>query len=247
MGTRENAIARVQRFEGTITHMYQDTNANVTIGIGHMIPNEGASTGLSMVVRGSTTAATDEQKKADYTSVQAAPGGMVAGKYKPYTKLDLSSGEAANLLGTDVDRAISDCGTRFSGFSSFPGLAQEALIDMMFNIGLTNFTRAKWPKLFTAIDGKKWADAANESNRPEVPADRNAEIKKLFNDAAAKTPMVAVSGGVRGKPKKKAMAKKKGMPKKKAKAKSKSRAARKPPTKPRRKPKSAKRPPARKK
>jgi GH24 family phage-related lysozyme (muramidase) len=57
------------------------------------------------------------------------------------------------------------------------------MLDMAFNLGV-GALKNKWPKLNAAIDKLDWAAAADQCERPEANAIRNAAVKALFKSAA---------------------------------------------------------------
>jgi GH24 family phage-related lysozyme (muramidase) len=178
MDIRQTAIDRTKRFEGFVPHFYLDTTGNVTIGYGAMIPTSSAAVGLALTLNGA--AATDKQKKDDWTAIKAMEAGHTPDYYKKAAKLRLAETDAATVLKDKLKGAAADLLTRFADLDKYPESVQDALLDMMFNLGLTKFSKTNWPKLFTAVTAKKWKDAAAECNRPDVPANRNTEIKDLF-------------------------------------------------------------------
>lgn len=182
MDIRQTAIDRTKRFEGFVPHFYLDTNGYVTIGYGNMVSSAAAATALALTLNG--TAATAQQKKDDWTAIKAMESGHRPDYYESTAKLRIAEAKAAVILKEKLEGAASDLLTRFPSLDVYPEAAQDALLDMMFNIGLTKFTAAKWPKLFAAVTAKDWKEAAAQSNRPDVSSGRNKEIKDLFLSAA---------------------------------------------------------------
>lgn len=69
-----------------------------------------------------------------------------------------------------------------------PPFVLEAMFDMIYTLGRSNFLG--YPKMLTAIGQRDWARAAEQSNRPQLGAERNQAIKTLFLGAPA-DPMFA--------------------------------------------------------
>jgi hypothetical protein len=69
-------------------------------------------------------------------------------------------------------------------YDLYPLPAQLALMDMGFNLGVSGL-KSTWPKLNQAIDAQDWKAASVSCYRPQVNAVRNAEVKRLFEKAAA--------------------------------------------------------------
>ena len=74
----------------------------------------------------------------------------------------------------------------FANYTSFPGPAQEGLLDMMFNMGPNKFTADKWPSFFAAVNATPpdWNTAAIQSHRTGVSDARNDAVRALFQQAA---------------------------------------------------------------
>lgn len=182
MEIRDTAIARIEGFEGVIGHFYLDTKGKVTIGVGLMVPNADAAVPLVLTFDG--RAATEAQKRACWTTISQAEAGQAASRYATLAKCRLSAAEARSLLKTRLAQDVVDLKRKFPDLDTYPWAAQDALLDMMYNLGPTQFTRANWPSFFRAVTDKDWRKAGTESNRPDVQSARNAAIKALFEEAA---------------------------------------------------------------
>lgn len=75
----------------------------------------------------------------------------------------ISEAEADMLLSNDITRAIRELTALFQeqGFASFSEMRQIALIDMVFNLGISRFKR--FNKMIAAIKAGDWAFAAKEA------------------------------------------------------------------------------------
>jgi GH24 family phage-related lysozyme (muramidase) len=177
-------LARTRKFEGSVAHMYLDTVGEVTIGTGHLVASATAAGTLVLIVSATGKAATTAQKKSEYAEMKKQLPGKKPGYYKGFATLEISSAESDSLLLADLTRAEGDLKSIFSGYSAFPGGAQEALIDMAFNLGKTNFL--EYEQLIAACKAADWKRAAAESHRNGIPADRNDEIRQLFESLAPK-------------------------------------------------------------
>ncbi len=72
----------------------------------------------------------------------------------------ISRDEAQVMLRNDVKLAVTDLTSVFPDFGTFPEPAANALIDMMFNLGLTRFR--EFEMMIEAIDIRDWNMAADE-------------------------------------------------------------------------------------
>ena len=72
----------------------------------------------------------------------------------------------------------------YKDFDKFPSEAKLALIDIIFNVGMTDL-KNKWPTMNMAIKAKDWAKVAVNSNRKSpISAARNKYVKDLFVKAS---------------------------------------------------------------
>jgi len=182
MEVRQSAVDRTAGFEDFVEHFYLDTNAKVTVGYGHMLSDADAAASIPMKLDGN--AASKKDKRDEWTLIDSKEPGHKASYYKQFTKLALDMTDASTFLREDLEGAASDLETRFPSLDDYPEAAQDALLDMMFNIGLTKFKKSNWPSLFAAVETKDWKKAASESHRSDVPDNRNDAIRDLFLSAA---------------------------------------------------------------
>jgi GH24 family phage-related lysozyme (muramidase) len=189
MDIRQGAIDRTASFEAFVGYMYLDTNAYVTVGYGRMLPNADSATGVPFMLNGAP--ASDQQKRDEWTNMHGQDPGHVASYYQQFTTLTLDESDAKSLLKDDLTVAASNLQIRFPALDSYPDPAQDALLDMIFNIGLTKFTGDDWPSLFAAVKSQDWKTAAAQSHRTDVPDARNNAIRDLFLSAVPKVVEVA--------------------------------------------------------
>jgi GH24 family phage-related lysozyme (muramidase) len=67
-------------------------------------------------------------------------------------------------------------------------MAKVALMDMIYNLGETKFSRSKWPNLFKAVNQRDWKEAAKQSNR-KIPNDTTNRNQKTFDQFIAAAEM----------------------------------------------------------
>jgi GH24 family phage-related lysozyme (muramidase) len=169
--------------EGSISHMYLDTVGKVTVGVGNMLPTAASAQQLGFIDRTTRRAATKEAIKAEFEKVSKLSRGLKATAYKKDTTLDLPDATIGKLLDDRIDGFKRELKEKFPQFDSYPITAQFALTDMAFNLG-TNGLVTKFPKFKKLVEANDWAGAAKESNRPQVSATRNAQVKKWLEEAA---------------------------------------------------------------
>jgi len=73
----------------------------------------------------------------------------------------IAPSHAERLLTISIEHAIEECKGLWQDFESFPLNAQEALIDVVFNMGAGKI-KNKFPSFCTAVDDQQWERAANE-------------------------------------------------------------------------------------
>ncbi|MDG4860312.1 hypothetical protein P8605_19500, partial [Streptomyces sp. T-3] len=184
-----DVVARTRRFEVAIAHMYLDTVGAVTVGAGHMLPSSDAALAVDLLRNSDDKPATDAEKRADFDSVAQRVKGKAASLYKQYTQLYLTPDAIEALLRDDLGRVLAGLRRRLPDWDQYPVAAQEALMDMAFNLGETKLFEL-FPKFLAAVRAKDWRSAAAESKRTELPApkgipkDRNDEIRALLESAA---------------------------------------------------------------
>lgn len=172
----ESVKARLRRFEGSIPHMYKCTGDKVTIGVGHAMQDSDAACKLAWIVNGGSAA--PAQVKADFAKVDAAAKGRVASSYASLTTCRLSSADIDRLMEEDIPSYAAQARKVVPDFDSLPEPAQEALFDMVFNLGQAGLS--KFAKLLAAVAARDWQKAAAECHRKGIPDDRNDETVRLF-------------------------------------------------------------------
>ena len=167
------------RWEGRISHMYLDTVAKVTVGVGQMLPDVAAAQKLAFVRRDNRALATPAEIKRDFDAVAAQPKGLLAASYRKATLLDLPDPAIDAVLKVMVDGFTAGLGKRFAGWAGYPSPAKRALLDMSFNLGLDGLVN-KFPSLKKAVETGKWDLAAKECQRNGIGQQRNDWARDLF-------------------------------------------------------------------
>lgn len=169
--------------EGTLPHMYLDTVGLVTVGVGHMIPNAEVAQALSFVVRADGSAATPDQIAADYANVSRQQKGLLAARYRQLTTLDMTDAAIQDLLSADIASVEAGVRSRFAGYDGYPEPAQDALLDMAFNLGVAGLA-SHFPRLKAAAEAGDWTTCAAQCHRNGISEERNDKTKALFESAA---------------------------------------------------------------
>ena len=183
MGDHSSLKQMLVENEGRIPYMYLDTVGRVTLAIGHMIPLVTAAQKLTLRVRGSGAPATPEQIASEFNQVQSQEPGRAAEHYRQFTLLEMADDAIDQLLDADIAAMEAGVKQRFAKWDSFPEPAQDALLDMAFNLGVAGLV-SKFPKLKAAADAQDWNTCAAQCRRIGISDDRNQKTKNLFLQAA---------------------------------------------------------------
>ncbi len=172
---------RLRQHEGVVPHLYLDTLGLVTCGVGHLIPSPDAMAGIEMV-RKDGTAATPEEKIAEWNLVKGLKAAMLPKYYEDRTTLRMTPAAIDGLQDADVAGFRSSLAHRLSGFSEFPAPAQEALLDMAFQLGAGGLM-SKFPHLALAAKARDWQACAEQCHRAGIQEWRNTATADLFRRA----------------------------------------------------------------
>ena len=159
--------------------MYRCTGGEVTVGIGHAIPSVDDAVQLTWIVGG--RAATSDEVRAGWATVEAAQLGLVAVAYAPLSPCRMANEAIDSLAGTDVDRFAGQIAAALPKWTRYPSSVQSALFDMAFNLGVGGLL--KFHKLLAACDAGDWATAAAECHRKGIGDSRNEATAALFRQA----------------------------------------------------------------
>jgi GH24 family phage-related lysozyme (muramidase) len=177
----EDLKARLRQHEGVAPHLYLDTLGLVTCGVGHMIPSPDAMAGIDMVRMDGTTA-TPEEKIAEWHRVKELQAAMLPKYYEERTTLRMTPAAVDALQDADVAGFHSALVHLLPGFVEFPDPAQEALLDMAFQLGASGIL-SKFPHLALAAKARDWNACAEQCHRTGIQEWRNTATADLFRRA----------------------------------------------------------------
>ena len=169
--------------EGTVSHLYLDTEGLVTVGVGNMLPTAAAATALGFVDRKTKAPASKAAIEADFAAVKAQPKGQIASAYQKHTALDLPAAAIDTLLDKRIAEFKKQLIVKFPKYNTYPVAGQLAIMDMAFNLGTSGLV-TKFPSFKKAVEAGDWTKAATESNRPQLSATRNSKVKAWLAEAA---------------------------------------------------------------
>ena len=189
----------VEKYEGRISHIYLDTVGKVTVGIGHMIPNNVAMSSVIMYKKGVNNLlvlATSAEKHAEYDAIKKQRFGRSYGAstFNKHATLIMKDAD----INAQRDKHIQSFYKELTGyytttngfttaFDAMPSEVQKALFDMVFNLGITKL-KNQYVKFNGFIKSEKWDDAAKQSNRIGISPTRNKYVFDLFRTAHNKKP-----------------------------------------------------------
>jgi GH24 family phage-related lysozyme (muramidase) len=171
----DQVIARIEKFEGRVPHMYRCTGGEVTIGMGHAILSAPECAQLDW-------AAGAGKAQADWAVVAAAPKGQAASVYAHLTTCRMSDDAISRLAAADVQRFHQLLKNSFPKWDAYPAPAQAALFDMAFNLGINGLKA--FHNMLAAVDAGQWESAAQQCHRMGINDARNQETAALFRQAA---------------------------------------------------------------
>lgn len=178
--------AKMEKYEGKVSHMYLDSKGLVTVGVGHLLKDLASAQKLNFK-KSNNMPASKSEIKADYDAVKKQSKNRIASFYKKHVVLKLLDADMNALTNKHIDSFESELKRIFTDFSTYPTEVKFALFDIVFNVGMTDLNN-KWPSFKTAIKAKDWTKAAKESNRKTpVSAERNKYVKDLLEKSAANT------------------------------------------------------------
>ena len=177
----EELKERLREHEGVVPNLYLDTLGLVTCGVGHMIPNANAMAGIPMV-RSDSSEASLADKVTEWYRVKHLEPARLPAYYEANTTLRMTPGAITSLQDNDVDGFRQGLRSSLPGFDAFPEPAQEALLDMAFQLGARGLVD-KFPHLVASVKARDWKTCAAECHRAGIQDWRNAATADLFRHA----------------------------------------------------------------
>ena len=170
-------------FEGRCAWPYLDTEGNVTIGVGCMVPSLPAFEALRWEGgMGSTALAQGE-----WDNLRASRAGMRAQAYETVTVLRLPDIEIDALRDARINAAEVSLVHSVPGISTMPQAAKQGLIDMSWNMGMAKLHSQFFEtgrKFGPAVLRGDWGTAAAECARRDIQPSRNQYTSALFYSLA---------------------------------------------------------------
>jgi GH24 family phage-related lysozyme (muramidase) len=190
---RQAVLQQLERYEGRKNFFYLDSLGHVTVGVGHLVASRDLAAALPLLKNAHGSAATPEEKRAEFDQVVRQPRGHLADWYQTQVPTTLHLAEAGidTLLAEQVTQFYQELRNIYQAahgyaddFDNYPPNVQAALFDMIFNLGAQKIVQV-FKKFDAAIRAGDWQTAAAESNRPQLAAERNQYVRDLLLSTTA--------------------------------------------------------------
>lgn len=183
----------IKEQERSVEHLYKDTKGKTTIGVGFHVPTAEDAYKLGLYHSDGRKASLYDVKNA-YQRIDKRPKGNFSSeafnpkddRNRDLLDIRMHQKDIDRELDKRLKRSEEELLVKIPRFNQIPFTGRQALLDMQYNIGSKKFTDKTWPNLFGAIGRRDWAVAAKESNRIDVPLERNQTIKSWFMEADRK-------------------------------------------------------------
>ena len=186
----------IERWEGRTNYLYLDSRGNATIGVGFLVLDAAAACDLPFLVAPIGRLATMPEVASDYARVLAMPVGLPHRAYQAHGADPVLYLENQQIDGIGINRLrfvyLPQLARLFPGFSAFPPAARNALVDMIWNLGLGHPAKGERPakglmsfgNLIGACNRGDWETAAQHCHVRTSRETRNLWRKTLFLAAA---------------------------------------------------------------
>lgn len=158
-----------KRFEGAVRSMYLDTRANVTVGVGFLIPNELSACGYPFYLPGAILEALPSDITLAFNKVKAMVPGQPALAYAYMGCLVLRDADIDHLLLATLQGIDDTLEKTYTNFLAWPDSAKMGIMDMAFNLGATEL-RSGYPRFNAAAQVANFGVMAAECNREGIQA-----------------------------------------------------------------------------
>ncbi len=175
---------KLEQYEGRVEHMYLDTKGFVTVGIGHMLPSAEIAKDITFVNKLTGAVATKKEIEDEFALIKSKAYGAAypARRFKSSTQLKITDSTINQLTNKHIASFESELKIIYGAneFSAYPENVKMALFDMIFNLGMSKL-KSGYPKFNKYIKAKDYKNAAMESHRNGISAQRNQYVKDLLS------------------------------------------------------------------
>lgn len=173
------------RREGAVSWLYRDVLGYATIGVGNLVHDADEACGLPLYNVSADRPATEAEIRTEFQRVMSCQRGLRAAAYRTLKgpHIELSAAEIERLaLHRLTTEFLPGVARILPAFETLPAPAQEAIVDMAWNLGVVGLER--FGHLLRAIDLGDWAEAARQCHRATCREERNAWTAAQFTAAA---------------------------------------------------------------
>jgi GH24 family phage-related lysozyme (muramidase) len=173
----DEALAKLEQFEGSVAWMYRDTVGKVTVGVGMLLPDADAACRLPFLLLDEP--ASESEIRAEFARVDSLPMGRPSLFYRSTHGPELEKNAIDSMLRQVVQGFEAELGASLPGWESFPDGVKLALLDMAYNLGPRGLLQG-YPRLMHAVRTGAWVQAAAECYRKGPGAARNEWTRQMF-------------------------------------------------------------------
>ena len=183
----EELYSDLLRWEGKVAYMYLDSRGFVTVGVGNLVSSVDQAKKLPFINAAAGKTATPEEIETAFTAVSKMAKNRRATYYKQNPSIELNDETIKQMAIKRLkEEFVPGLRQLFHGFDGYPNPAKQALVDMVYNLGVGGLKKFK--KLIAAAEKGDWQEVANESHRTSCREERNKWTRERFKKAAKATP-----------------------------------------------------------
>jgi GH24 family phage-related lysozyme (muramidase) len=180
---------RRQGIEEYVPHLYLDKKGNVTVGIGHLVPDVDEAKKLVFTKRGTNIGASQKEIERAFNIVNSS--GLTntrASAFRNLTNIFMTEADAVTQAMNDIDEflRILKSPDYFPEFDTYPTLAKRGLLDLAYNVG-PDRARDEYKATTAAVRRRNWKQAGIEQ-RDGRESGRTSIVQRWFNRAAQQEP-----------------------------------------------------------
>jgi hypothetical protein len=181
------SAAQMKVWEGEVAWMYLDDAhpANVTVGVGLMLPTLDAALALPFYAPNFTREATAREIAADYARVKGNAGGLPADRYRVEgLSIVLTDADVTGILVREIGAMAAELAVHLPQIGTWPEPAILAALDMAYNLGVAKLTGTfkGWMEAALAED---WFQCSMRCHRIGPSQARNEWTQERFSQAYA--------------------------------------------------------------
>lgn len=186
------SFLRDKSIEGEFTNFYLDSVGQVTVGIGHMIPDKDKFLELSHYLHikdNPKLPATEEQIEREWQRMQSLKVRYVgaykyhtAGSYKKDAIVEVDQERIVVETKKILLKMIAEMQHRYKTIIGAPYPAQKGLLDLVYNVGIPRLK--KFIQFNQAVANEDWKAAAEHCHRKGIGEYRNRCVREFFLQAA---------------------------------------------------------------